>query len=47
MNMSDITITNLNNIINDYRKKLINLEVKIDSLKSKIRSLEDQLKKRR
>lgn len=45
--MSEITITNLNNIINDYRKKLKNLEEENSSLKSKIKSLEEQLKKRK
>ena len=45
--MNNITITNLNNIINDYRKKLMNLEEENSSLKSRIKSLEEQLKKRR
>ena len=45
--MSEITITNLNNIIKDYRKKLENLEEKNTDLKSRIRSLEEQLKKKK
>ncbi len=45
--MSEITITNLNNIINDYRKKLRSLEEENSSLRSKIKSLEEQLKKKK
>ncbi len=45
--MSKITITNLNNIINTYRKNLKNLEEIILTMKSKIKSLEEELKKKR
>ncbi len=45
--MSEITITNLNNIINDYRKKEKDLKEKNSILKSRIKTLEEQLKKER
>ena len=45
--MENITITNLNNIINDYRKKEKDLKEENSTLKNKIRTLEEQLKKER
>ena len=45
--MSKITITNLNKIIISYRIKINDLLEKNSSLKSRIKSLEEQLKKRK
>ena len=45
--MSEITITNLNNIISDYKKKLEDCREKNRSLESRVRSLEKDLKEAR
>lgn len=45
--MSEITITNLNNIISDYKKKLKDCEEKNIGLESRARSLEKDLKEAR
>ena len=45
--MENITITNLNNIINDYRKKLSKSAEDCDTLRNKIKTLGEQLKNKK
>ena len=45
--MSDITINNLNNIIDGYREKLKILEKESFVLKNEIKVLKQELRKRR
>jgi len=45
--MSEITITNLNNIISDFKRKLEIAREENSILKNKIKDLEKELKERR